>query len=130
MYVRVSPIASRRTRYRLESPPFVFHGPFLFGATDKLDLIVDRVDELPTVVLLRTTEHDGYRRRRGCHAIERLVDRATEDGALSLVICGLREQPRQFMYKAGFEGRIGGGNLVPSLESRNRPRAELLKQDE
>src|SRR5207244_9299730 len=38
-------------------PPYVavyrIHGPFLFGAHDKLDRILDRLDDLPHVVILR-----------------------------------------------------------------------------
>ena len=58
-------------------PPYVkifrIHGPFLFGATDKLRLIVDHVDALPAIVILRLrnmTAIDGT----GLHAIEQLAD--------------------------------------------------------
>jgi SulP family sulfate permease len=32
---------------------FRIHGPFLFGSTDKIDEIADRVDDLPPIVILR-----------------------------------------------------------------------------
>src|SRR5260370_17671384 len=40
-----------------EIPPYVtifrIHGPFLFGATDKIEEIVHRLSELPSILILR-----------------------------------------------------------------------------
>src|SRR5258708_19624566 len=32
---------------------FRIHGPFLFGATDKIDEVIERIPELPPIVVLR-----------------------------------------------------------------------------
>src|SRR6202166_3355444 len=32
---------------------FRIHGPFLFGATDKIDEVIERIDELPQIIVLR-----------------------------------------------------------------------------
>ena len=49
-------------------PPYVkifrIHGPFLFGATDKLRPILNEIDRLPAVVDPAAAQHDGARRHR------------------------------------------------------------------
>ncbi len=43
---------------------FRIHGPFLFGATDKIEEIVHRLSELPSIVDSSSAQHDGDRRHR------------------------------------------------------------------
>ncbi len=43
---------------------FRIHGPFLFGASEKILQIADCMDELPPIVILRLRQHDGDRRHR------------------------------------------------------------------
>ncbi len=43
---------------------FRIHGPFLFGATDKINDIIARIPRLPPIVILRLTQHDRARRHR------------------------------------------------------------------
>ena len=40
---------------------FRIHGPFLFGATDKIDAIVSRLPDLPSYHYSETSEHDRHR---------------------------------------------------------------------
>ena len=79
---------------------FRIHGPFLFGATDKLRDIALQADTLPPVVLLRLsnmTAVDGT----GLGAIEELAEDLREKGR-TLVICGAPSQPAGAMRKAEF----------------------------
>ena len=93
---------------------FRIHGPFLFGATDKLRLIVDHVDALPKIVALRlrnVTAIDGT----GLHAIEQLADVLHESGR-TLLLCGARQQPARVMARAGFHRHVGVENVCAHVE--------------
>jgi SulP family sulfate permease len=100
-------------------PPYVaivrIHGPFLFGATDKLRPLLDAVDTLPPIVILRLrnmTALDGT----GLLAIEELAQRVRRSGR-HLLVCGARRQPAELLAKAGLQ-RIGGAeNVLPDVRS-------------
>jgi len=90
------------------------HGPFLFGATDKLLVIEDAMPELGKVVMLRLrnmTAIDGT----GVHALESLAETLKKNGK-QLVLCGLREQPETFIQRSDLAQKIGFENILPSLE--------------
>lgn len=103
---------------------FRIHGPFLFGATDKLSIIQERLDTLPSVVLLRLRNMTAID-ATGLHALEDLVDKFRESGR-TLVMCGVREQPERFMRRSDFSSRAGRENLVPSLEAGIARAREIL----
>lgn len=103
---------------------FRIHGPFLFGASDKLSVIEDDIDRLGKVVLLRLrnmTAIDGS----GLHALENLADKLKQSGRY-LVLCGAREQPAQLMAQAEFHRHIGDENIHASLEAAIQRARELL----
>jgi SulP family sulfate permease len=106
---------------------FRIHGPFLFGSTDKLATIVDQIDALPKVVLLRLRNMNAID-GTGIHALEDLAKRLRDSGR-SLVICGLREQPSMAMNKAEIQRRIGEENITPSLEAAIA-RAKVILSEE
>jgi len=91
------------------------HGPFLFGATDKLSVIEDEFDSLPRVVMLRLRNMTAID-ATGLHALERLADRLHASGR-HLVICGIRDQPTKLMSQAEFHRHLGEDNIQPSLEA-------------
>lgn len=100
------------------------HGPFLFGATDKLALIDEEFDSLPPVVLLRLrnmTAIDGT----GLHALESLADKLHASGR-TLVICGVRDQPAKLLSQAEFHHHLGEENIQPSLAGAVRRAREIL----
>ena len=91
------------------------HGPFLFGATDKLSVIEDEFDSLPRVVMLRLRNMTAID-ATGLHALERLADRLHASGR-HLVICGIRDQPTKLMSQTEFHRHLGEDNIQPSLEA-------------
>lgn len=108
-------------------PPYVavfrIHGPFLFGATDKIQTIVDNLQDLPPVVIVRLrnmTAIDGT----GMHALEELADRLHTAGR-DLILCGARDQPAAVMRRAEFHAHVGEENICPSIQAA-LARAELL----
>jgi SulP family sulfate permease len=100
------------------------HGPFLFGATDKLAVIEEELHDLPPVVILRLRNMTAID-ATGLHAIECLAERLHASGR-HLVLCGMRRQPAQLIAQAGFHRLIGGENLMPSLATALARARELL----
>jgi sulfate permease, SulP family len=100
-----------------EIPPYVaifrIHGPFLFGATDKINLVIERIPDLPPIVILRLrnmTALDGT----GLQALENLADVVHKSGR-KLLLCGGRQQPAEIMRDAEFEQHVGAENICASV---------------
>jgi SulP family sulfate permease len=94
---------------------FRIHGPFLFGATDKLQDIALQADSLPPVVILRLrnmTAIDGT----GLSAIEELAADLRAKGR-TLVICGAPSQPSGALSRAEFHARLGDENICASVQT-------------
>jgi SulP family sulfate permease len=98
---------------------FRIHGPFLFGATDKIEEITSRLTELPPIVILRLRNMTAID-ATGLQALETLADAVHESGR-GLILCGAREQPSRLMRQTEFEQHVGSGNICPSImEALNR----------
>jgi SulP family sulfate permease len=93
---------------------FRIHGPFLFGATDKLTEVFDRIDELPPVFILRLRNMTAID-ATGLQAIEDLADRLHRSGR-TLILCGALEQPAALMQKAEFERNVGRENICAHID--------------
>ena len=105
---------------------FRIHGPFLFGATDKLVELERDLPRLPRVVILRLrnmTAIDGT----GLHAFEHFADALHASGR-SLILCGMRDQPARMMERAEFHEHIGEANLAPTIEAALRRARGLLRE--
>jgi SulP family sulfate permease len=102
------------------------HGPFLFGATDKLVELERELPTFPRVVILRLrnmTAIDGT----GLHALEHFADVLRASGR-SLILCGMRDQPARMMERAEFHQHLGDANLAPTIEAALRRAREVLLQ--
>jgi sulfate permease, SulP family len=102
---------------------FRIHGPFLFGATDKFSDILDSLDTLPPIVILRLRNMTAID-ATGLGAIENLADQLHESGR-SLLLCGAREQPARLMQQAEFERHVGAENVCPNIEDALQRAADL-----
>jgi len=92
---------------------FRVHGPFLFGATDKIDEITSGIDALPPIVIVRLrnmTVIDAT----GILAFQDLAATLQASGR-TLLFCGAREQPRKLMDRAGFAEVVGRENICDSV---------------
>ena len=94
---------------------FRVHGPFLFGATDKLSVIEAEFDSLPPVVVLRLRNMTAID-ATGIQALESLALRLRRSGR-HMLLCGMRDQPGKLMQKAEFHELVGHENILPSLEA-------------
>jgi sulfate permease, SulP family len=100
-----------------EIPPYVtvfrIHGPFLFGAADKIEDLFQQIPELPPVVVLRLRNMTAID-ATGLHALEHLADRV-HSSRRGLILCGAREQPAQLMHQAEFEQHVGRENICANI---------------
>ena len=99
------------------------HGPFLFGATDKFAEILDRLNSLPPIVILRLRNMTAID-ATGLGAIEELADRLHSTGR-TLLLCGAREQPAQLMHQAEFERHVGRENICANISDAIQRAGEL-----
>jgi SulP family sulfate permease len=98
------------------------HGPFLFGTTDKLQGVVDRIDELTPIVIFRLRNMTAID-ATGLRALEDLTERLRSSGRAA-IFCGARDQPRAVMEQAGFIDLVGAENVCPNVEAAlNRAQA-------
>lgn len=102
---------------------FRIHGPFLFGATDKLTQITDHLDALPPVVIVRL-RHVPAMDASGLQALEDLADQLHESGR-TMILCGAREQPARLMQRAEFHEHVGDANICPNIQSALARAAEI-----
>src|SRR5712675_1153534 len=113
-----------------EIPPYVtiyrIHGPFLFGATDKIEEIVHRLSELPPIIVLRLRNMTAID-ATGLQALKNLAE-AVHDSGRGFILCGAREQPTQLMHQAEFEQHVGAGNICPNVADALE-RAKVLHRE-
>jgi SulP family sulfate permease len=100
-------------------PPYVrifrIHGPFLFGATDKLRDVLDQVGVLPDIVILRLRNMTALD-ATGLRAFEELAETLHKSGR-HLVLCGARHQPARLIARADFHRHIGDANICLHVEA-------------
>jgi sulfate permease, SulP family len=100
-----------------EIPPYAtvfrIHGPFLFGAADKIDDLMQQIPELPPIVILRLRNMTAID-ATGIRALEELADRVKASGR-RLILCGAREQPAQLMRQSEFEQHVGAENICANV---------------
>ena len=104
---------------------FRIHGPFLFGATDKFAELLDMLDRLPPIVILRLRNMTAID-ATGLGAIRDLADQLHDSGR-SLLLCGAREQPAKLLHQAEFERHVGAENIVASIEDALERAAEVYR---
>jgi sulfate permease, SulP family len=100
-----------------EIPPYVaifrIHGPFLFGATDKIDEIISQIPELPYVVVVRLRNMTALD-ATGLQALENLAVQVRDSGR-AIVFCGARQQPEQMIKDADFDDQVGVENICENV---------------
>jgi SulP family sulfate permease len=113
-YVRQADI---HTLHNKAIPPYVgiirVHGPFLFGATDKLSAAVNDMEPLPEIVVLRLRNMTAID-ATGMRAFESLAATLQASGR-HLLLCGARAQPARVIARAAFERHIDEANICPSI---------------
>jgi sulfate permease, SulP family len=91
------------------------HGPFLFGAVERMGEVMDRIDELGPVVILRLRNMTAID-ATGLLTLEDFADRLHKNGR-ALILCGARTQPTKLMRMARFENHIGKDNICDNIQA-------------
>jgi sulfate permease, SulP family len=89
------------------------HGPFLFGATDKLHVIHDNLETLPEILILRLRNMTAID-ATGLRALEELAEAMQRSGRC-LILCGARHQPARLIARADFHRHVGDANICAHL---------------
>jgi len=104
---------------------FRIHGPFLFGATDKISVVTENLHTLPPIVILRLRNMTALD-ATGLFAIEE-VAKQLHASKRTLILCGAREQPAKLMQQAEFEEVVGKENICENVQHALR-RAEEVSE--
>jgi SulP family sulfate permease len=108
-------------------PPYIsvfrIDGPFLFGGTDKVAEIIQRLPDLPEILILRLRNMTAID-STGLQALEELADAAHRSNR-HVVLCGARPQPAHLMHQAEFERHVGTRNICSHIEDALARAAEL-----
>jgi SulP family sulfate permease len=105
---------------------FRIHGPFLFGATDKIAPVTENVHKLPPVVILRLRNMTALD-ATGLFAIEE-VAKQLHASKRTLILCGAREQPAQLIHQAEFAELIGEENICENVQEALRRAEEVYER--
>jgi len=104
---------------------FRIHGPFLFGATDKISVVTEDLHKLPPVVILRLRNMTALD-ATGLFAIEEIA-RQLQASKRTLILCGAREQPSRLMHQAEFEEVVGSENICDNVQEALRRAEEVYE---
>ncbi len=105
---------------------FRIHGPFLFGATDKISAITENLKALPPVVIIRLRNMTAID-ATGLFALEEVAKQLHASGR-TLILCGAREQPAQLIHQAEFEEVVGRENICANVEEALRRAEDAFKK--
>ena len=105
---------------------FRIHGPFLFGATDKINAVTADLHTLPPVVILRLRNMTALD-ATGLFAIEEIA-RQLHASNRTLILCGAREQPASLIHQAEFEVVVGAENICDNVQTALRRAQQVHDQ--
>jgi SulP family sulfate permease len=104
---------------------FRIHGPFLFGATDKISVVTENLHQLPPVVILRLRNMTALD-ATGLFALEE-VAKTLHASKRTLILCGAREQPAQLMHQGEFSEVVGKENICDNVQAALRRAEEVYE---
>src|SRR5712692_6897654 len=105
---------------------FRIHGPFLFGATDKISVVTENLHKLPPVVIIRLRNMTALD-ATGLFALEEVAKKLTETKR-TLILCGAREQPAKLIREAEFEQLIGPENICENVQEALQRAEEVYER--
>ncbi len=105
---------------------FRIHGPFLFGATDKISVVTENLHKLPPVVILRLRNMTALD-ATGLFALED-VAKQLHASKRTLILCGAREQPSQLIHQAEFAEVVGEENICDNVQEALRRAEEVYER--
>jgi SulP family sulfate permease len=101
------------------------HGPFLFGATDKLTNFIPEVAGFAPIVILRLRNMTALD-ATGLRAIQDFADALRRTGR-TLLLCGAPSQPAALMESAEFHRHVGVQNILADVDGALSRAAEIRR---
>ena len=105
---------------------FTVQGALLFGAAQKLEVIIHRLQALPPIVILRLRGMSAID-STGLGEIEEVAARLQASGR-HLLLCGAKEHPARLIHQRVFEEKIGAENICTNIQDA-LDRAEQIMQE-
>ena len=105
---------------------FRIHGPFLFGATDKIAVVTENLHQLPPVVILRLRNMTALD-ATGLSALEETASELHRTKRV-LILCGACEQPAKLIHQAEFEDVVGAENICENVQDALQRAEEVYKK--
>jgi len=99
-------------------------GAFFFGAVDKLESVLKRVNQEPEVLILRMRKVVAMD-ATGLNSLEDLYEKLRRRGK-HLVLSAPHTNPMMVMEKAGFIDRLGRENVCPHIDAALDRAREIL----
>lgn len=100
-------------------------GPFFFGAAEKMEDALLRVERLPRVLIIRMQLVPAMD-ATALNALESVVERMHASGGV-VILSGPHRQPLQMLAKAGFIDRIGRANIRAHFDDALARAREVLR---
>jgi SulP family sulfate permease len=94
---------------------FRIHGPFLFGANEKISQVAECLETLPPIVILRLRNMTAID-ATGLQALEDLAQQC-RTSKRTLILCGAPPQPAKLMRQAEFEQHVGTANICENFHA-------------
>src|ERR1700704_6014776 len=104
---------------------FRIHGPFLFGATDKISVVTQNLHKLPPVVILRLRNMTALD-ATGLFALEEVANQL-HASKRTLILCGARAQPSQLIHQGEFAEVVGPENICDNVQDALRRAEEVYE---
>jgi SulP family sulfate permease len=105
---------------------FRIHGPFLFGATDKISVVTESIHKLPPVVVLRLRNMTALD-ATGLFALEEVAQTLHASGRV-LILCGAREQPLELIQQSELPQLIGPENICDNVQEAIQRAEEIFER--
>lgn len=99
-------------------------GPFFFGAAEKMEDALQRVERLPKILILRLQLVPAMD-STALNALESVVERMQAAGG-TVILSGPHRQPLQLLAQSGFIERIGRANIRAHFDDALARARELL----
>ncbi|GHV63134.1 sodium-independent anion transporter [Spirochaetia bacterium] len=109
---------SIKALYQKDIEVFSINGPFFFGVADTLQQVLRGLRKNPKAFILRMQDVPAID-STGITALESLLTQCRR-GKIRLILCGIREQPKRALEKAGFINEIGRENVLNTLDDALR----------
>lgn len=102
-------------------------GPFFFGAAEKLETALQRLEKLPRVLILRMQLVPAMD-TTALNALENIVERVHAANGV-VILSGPHRQPLQMMARAGFMEKIGRHNIRAHFDDALARADEVLRKN-